>query len=82
VGVDVVFANWRGLVAPPGLGTSDVAVMHDMINRLHTSTAWHQALERNRWTDAYLPGDAFAAFIVEEVSRLEEIMVDLGIQEQ
>jgi putative tricarboxylic transport membrane protein len=59
-GADVVFANWRGLVAPPGLAGRARATLRGTVERLHGSRPWRDALARNGWTDAYLAGDASA----------------------
>ena len=58
-GVDAVFTNWRGIVAPPGLSERDTRALRDAIERLHASPAWRAALARNGWTDTYLGGAEF-----------------------
>jgi putative tricarboxylic transport membrane protein len=78
-GVDVVFANWRGIVAPPDLLPRDMRTLTEVVERLHHSTAWRSALVKNGWTDAYLTGDEFAAFIRGENDRLGEVLADLGL---
>lgn len=78
-GVDVVFANWRGLVAPPGLTEEDRLALRDAVDRLHRSARWREALERNGWTDAYLPGDEFGSFVQTENARVADLLIDLGL---
>jgi putative tricarboxylic transport membrane protein len=78
-GVDVVFTNWRGIVAPPDLRPRDVSALHEVVEQLHHSSPWRNALEKNGWTDAYLTGDEFAAFIRTENDRLGSVLTDLGL---
>jgi putative tricarboxylic transport membrane protein len=78
-GVDLVFTNWRGVLAPPGLSGQHSRALHDAVERLHRSSAWRAALARNGWTDAYLGEADFAAFLDSEVTRLDAVMTDLGL---
>ena len=70
-GVDLVFANWRGIVAPPGLSDADTQKWVDAITEMHDSEAWKKALEDQGWTDAFLTGDEFGDFLTEESERVE-----------
>jgi putative tricarboxylic transport membrane protein len=78
-GVDVVFTNWRGIVAPPGLTEDQVADLRAIVDRMHESAEWREALTRNGWTDAYLTGEAFTAFVREESERVGRVLTDLGL---
>ena len=79
LGYDAVFTNWRGIVAPPGLSDADVEELRGVVARLHGSSEWRAALVRNRWTDAYLDGDAFGQFVREESDRVGDVLADLGL---
>jgi putative tricarboxylic transport membrane protein len=78
-GVDVEFTNWRGLVAPPGLSDEGRAELVDAFTSLRESPEWTEALERNGWQDAYLPGDDFAAFLRSENDRVAGVLRNLGL---
>ncbi|MEV4753591.1 tripartite tricarboxylate transporter substrate binding protein [Micromonospora sp. NPDC049559] len=78
-GVDVVFANWRGIVAPPGLAAPDAAALRSAVRRLHDSPQWRAALAKYGWTDAYLDGDAFGVFLRTENARLAGVLAQLGL---
>lgn len=78
-GVDLVFANWRGIVAAPGISDDEAQRFVDAITEMHDSDAWQQVLEDQGWTDAFLPGDEFASFLDEESSRVEGVMGELGL---
>jgi putative tricarboxylic transport membrane protein len=81
-GVDVVFANWRGLVAPPGLSTNDNADLSGLIERLRGSAGWREAIAGHRWSDTYLPGPGFGTFLRDELNRVAQILGDLGLGTQ
>jgi putative tricarboxylic transport membrane protein len=78
-GVDLVFTNWRGMVAPPGISGDDTQKWIDAITEMHDSESWQQALEDNGWTDSFITGDDFASFLDEETSRVEDVMTQLGL---
>ena len=77
--VDVVYVNWRGIVAPPGLHSADVEALQDAIAELHASAEWRDVLVRNGWTDAFLAGADFGAYIHDENTKLLAILTDLGL---
>lgn len=78
-GVDLTFTNWRGFVAPPGIDAAAKARLLGALDRMHASPEWKQALERNSWTDAYLSGDEFGAFLTEQDQRVSGILTTLGL---
>jgi putative tricarboxylic transport membrane protein len=78
-GVDLVFANWRGIVAAPGISDGDKQKFIDALDEMHDSDAWQQVLEDQGWTDAYLSGDDFASFLTDESKRVEDVMSGLGL---
>jgi putative tricarboxylic transport membrane protein len=78
-GVDLVFANWRGIVAPPGLSDDETQQWVDAITEMHDSDGWKKALEDNGWTDAFLTGDDFTKYLTEESDRVESVMSELGL---
>lgn len=78
-GVDVEFANWRGLLAPPGLTDADRAALTALVEQLHTAPSWTQATTSHRWSDAYLAGEAFGAFLAAEDARVTRVLLDLGL---
>ncbi len=78
-GVDLVFANWRGVVAPPGLSDDDTQKWIDAITEMHDSEAWTTTLEDQGWVDSFLTGDEFSDFLTEESGRVESVMSELGL---
>jgi putative tricarboxylic transport membrane protein len=78
-GIDLVFANWRGIVAAPGISDDEAQAFVDAITEMHDSDAWQQVLEDQGWTDAFMTGDDFASFLGEETDRVESVMSELGL---
>jgi len=77
--VDLEFTNWRGWVAPPGLQGGDKEALLALADKLHASQQWKDAVAKNGWTDAYLAGDEFGAFIKAEDQRVGEVLAKLGL---
>jgi putative tricarboxylic transport membrane protein len=78
-GVDVEFTNWRGIVAPPGLDEAGRAELVAAFTALRESPEWAEALQRNGWQDAFLPGDGFGAFLGAESDRVAGVLRNLGL---
>ena len=78
-GLDVVLANWRGVVAPPDLEPLERDAIVAFIESLHASDAWQAALEANGWTDFFQAGDTFDAYLDAEVDRVEGVLKDIGL---
>ena len=77
-GVDVEFENWRSLVAPPGLTGADRQRLETLVRAVSTSRAWHDTLDRYRWLDRYMDGQAFVRFVDAEEARVRDILRKLG----
>jgi putative tricarboxylic transport membrane protein len=78
-GVNLVFANWRGLLAPPGISAEDRRTLTALVDALHRSPEWQQILARPGVTDAYLTGDAFGVFLGQENERVGGVLNQLGL---
>jgi putative tricarboxylic transport membrane protein len=78
-GVDVEFTNWRGVVAPPGLDEAGRAELVAAFTALRESPEWAEALQRNGWQDAFLPGDAYGDYLQAESDRVAGVLRNLGL---
>ena len=78
-GIDLVFTNWRGIVAPPGISDADRDAWIDALERMHDSAAWEKALTDNGWTDAFITGDEFGTFMEEQDQRVVDVLSQLGL---
>lgn len=77
-GVALAFANWRAIVAPPGIEPEDKQRLVGLLDRMHTSDQWRGELASRGWTDAYLDGDRFADFLREQDRRVADVLTKLG----
>jgi putative tricarboxylic transport membrane protein len=78
-GVDLVFSNWRGIVAAPGISEEETQRFVDAITEMHGSDAWQQVLEDQGWTDAFITGEEFSDFLDEESNRVQGVLSELGL---
>jgi putative tricarboxylic transport membrane protein len=78
-GVDLVFSNWRGFVAPPGISAADRQRWIAALTALHASRQWKAELRRHGWTDAFATGDTFAAFLSEQDASVARLVTELGL---
>lgn len=78
-GVDLEFTNWRGWVAPPELSDEDKQALTDLATSMHDSQEWKDALTQNGWTDAFMVGDEYAAFLKAEDQRVADVLNELGL---
>jgi putative tricarboxylic transport membrane protein len=78
-GIDLEFTNWRGWVAPPELSQEDKQTLIDLATKMHDSQQWKDALVKNGWTDAFVVGDEYAAFLKSEDQRVADVLDQLGL---
>lgn len=78
-GLDVELANWRAVVAPPGINDQQRKELIDVVDRMHKSQLWQEALKKNDWADLYLTGDDFGKFMKAEDVRITELLKSIGL---
>jgi putative tricarboxylic transport membrane protein len=78
-GIDLVFTNWRGIVAPPEISDADKQTWIDALTRMHDAPEWQAELKKRGWTDAFVTGDAFGTFLTEQDKSVAEVLKQLGL---
>jgi putative tricarboxylic transport membrane protein len=78
-GVDLEFTNWRGWIAPGELSDGDKQALIDLATKMHDSQQWKDALATNGWTDAFMVGDEYGAFLKSEDQRVADVLNELGL---
>jgi putative tricarboxylic transport membrane protein len=73
-GVPLDLANWRGIVAPPGLSDAEQDALVAGITRLATSEPWQRAIAQNGWDDLFLAGAGFRQFLLAEQARVGDVL--------
>ena len=79
LGLDVVATNWRGVFCPPGLSAPQRQALIDLMTAIHATPQWKEILAARAWADAFLVGDAFAAFLKQNIAATEAVLKDLGL---
>jgi putative tricarboxylic transport membrane protein len=79
LGLDVVATNWRGVFCPPGLSAPQRQALIDLMTAIHATPQWKEILAARAWADAFLAGDAFAAFLKQNIAATEAVLKDLGL---
>ncbi|WP_067439399.1 Bug family tripartite tricarboxylate transporter substrate binding protein [Nocardioides jensenii] len=78
-GVDLVFTNWRGVLAPPGISEKRRDELIAYLEEMHASPEWQESLKNNKWIDEFKTGDEFEAFLEEQSTRVDDTMKELGL---
>jgi putative tricarboxylic transport membrane protein len=78
-GIDLELANWRSVIAPPGISEQQRRTLIDAVGAMVKSPQWRQTMASNGWFDMYLPGDQFEAYLRVEDARVTEILKSTGL---
>ena len=74
-----MIANWRSVVAPPGITPEQRKTLSEAVEKMAKSDAWKEILKQKGWEDAYLGGDAFADFLKKETARVTDVLKSVGL---
>jgi tripartite-type tricarboxylate transporter receptor subunit TctC len=80
-GVDVTLTNWRGVVAPGNIDDAKAEELTQLVTDMHDTEDWAAVLEENAWADAFVSGQEFDAFLDEEITRVQQVLRDIGLVE-
>jgi putative tricarboxylic transport membrane protein len=78
-GVNVDLANWRAVVAPPGIDDAQKKALVEAVDAMVKSDAWKKVLTDKGWMDLYLAGDDFTKYLADENARVTAILKTLGL---
>ena len=78
-GIDLTFTNWRGILAPPGISDDAKQALVKVLEELHGTDQWKEALVKNGWTDAFETGAPFEQFLKDQDNRVSSTLTDLGL---
>jgi putative tricarboxylic transport membrane protein len=80
-GIALDLANWRAVVAPPGLSDAERDGLIERVTRMARSDPWKNTLEQNGWEDTFLAGADFRQFLLAEQARVEAVLQRLAAGE-
>jgi putative tricarboxylic transport membrane protein len=78
-GIDLEIANWRAVVAPPGISADQKKALTDAMDKMAKSKEWQDILKAKGWEDAYISGDAFTKILADEQARTKEVLTAVGL---
>ena len=79
LGVKVEIANWRGIVAPPGISDTRRRELVALIAKTTATKEWKAILQQRGWIDLYQGGSAFEVFLKLENERIVTTLRGIGI---
>ena len=78
-GYDLVYGNWRGIMAPADISKADYNNFIKVIDIMHISPAWKAELTKNKWDNEFVAGAAFKSFLEKHIPEINAVMKGLGI---
>lgn len=78
-GIDVEFANWRGLFGAPGMPDYAVSYWRDAIGKMVKTATWKKIMEEQSWTPYYMDQPDFVKFLDKVNQEYTEIFDEIGI---
>jgi putative tricarboxylic transport membrane protein len=79
-GIDVVLGNWRSIFGAPAISAAQRDALVDVVRKATETPAWKETLARLGWAPWFLGGDAFKAFLDEDIRRIGAIIESLGLK--
>lgn len=78
-GIDVSLANWRSIVAPPGITPEQRTELERLVEAIYNTESWKAAMQANNWIDMYLTGAEYEVFMREETTRVTAVLKSIGL---
>lgn len=78
LGIDVVFANWRGVFGPKKMLDAERDAHVARYAAMRETDTWREALQRRGWDNLALDGEAFGAFLEDQEEQFGAVMRKLG----
>ncbi len=78
-GYNVELANWRGIFGAPGITKAQQAELVKVVEAATKHKSWEESLRKQEWTNYWLPGDEYGAFVQAEIKRIGEILAGLNL---
>jgi len=78
-GINVELANWRGIFGAPGITKAQQAELVKAVETATKHKSWEESLKKQEWTNYWLPGDEYGAFVKSEMARIGEILAGLNL---
>lgn len=78
-GYDLVYGNWRGVMAPADMTAADRLNWIKVMDIMHNSPSWAAQLKKNNWDNEFAAGKDFKTFLEKHIPEINKVMKGLGI---
>lgn len=78
-GVNLVYGNWRGVMAGADISEADRVNMVRVFDAMRGTATWQGYLKQYNWDDEWLAGKAFGDFLKTELPLVAGVIKDLGL---
>jgi putative tricarboxylic transport membrane protein len=78
-GYNLVYGNWRGIMAPADISKADYTNFIKVIDIMHISPSWKEQLKKNNWDNEFEAGVKFKTFLEKHIPEINKVMKGLGI---
>ena len=78
-GYNLVYGNWRGVMAPADLSKADYNNFIKVMDIMHISPSWKEQLKKNNWDNEFAAGAEFKSFLEKHIPEINKVMKGLGI---
>ncbi len=78
-GLDVVFANWRGFFAPPGISAAKRQAYADTLQQLTKTSEWQAVRTKYGWEDFYKRDDELIKFLESQEADISKTLKSVGL---
>lgn len=79
LGVDIVVANWRPVVGPRGLSSTQVAFWEEVFARITRSEEWKNEIEKAGGVNHYMNSRELKKYFETQHAAFKAILTDLGL---
>ena len=78
-GIDLVWGNWRAIMAPKGLTPEQIATWEAVLRKVVQTPEWKEDLARNFWSDDFTIGEQFKKDLASDSAAMRTVLVELGL---
>ena len=79
-GVELVFTNWRGFFAAPGVPANKVSEFQNLLSGMYDTEEWEEIRLQRGWSNLFISGEEFVAFLSEQEKVMGLLMDELGLR--
>ena len=78
-GVNLVYGNWRGVMATADISEADRLNMVKVLDAMRGTATWQGYLKQYNWDDEWAAGKSYADFLKTELPLVAGVIKDLGL---